>query len=107
MGSNLQSCPEVQPGAFGSGLRVAPAADQAVPSLRQAKHGCASGEEAEESTRLLTASQCQAAAFEGLLSMDYQKTSEARQLWGLLLAFISLLQWFMEDFTWRAFFACS
>ena len=37
--------------------------------------------------------------------MGYQKTSEARQLWGLLLAFISLPQWFVEDFVQRGFCA--
>jgi len=79
VGSDLQSCPEVQPGASGSGLCVVPTADQALPSLQRAECGCASGEGAEESTRLLAASRCQAAALEGLLSMGYQKTSEARQ----------------------------
>lgn len=76
-----------------------------MPSLQRAKHGCASGEE-EESTRLLTVSRCQAAAFEGLQSVGCQRTSEARQLWALLLATFSLLQWFVEDFMRRGFCAC-
>lgn len=91
MGTDLQSCPEVRPGASGSGLCAIPAAGQAVLSLLRAKHGCTSVEEAEESPRLLTASWCQAAAFEGLLSEDYRRTSEARRPWSLLLAFTSLL----------------
>lgn len=106
MGSNVQSCPEVRLGASGSGLCAVPATDQAVLSPWWAKHGCASREEVEESTRLLTASRCQAAAFEGLVSVGYQRTSEARQPRGLLLAFISLLQWFVEDFVRRGFCAC-
>lgn len=33
--------------------------------------------------------------------------SKARQLWGLPLVFISLLQWSVEDLAWKGFCASS
>lgn len=58
MGRDLQSCPEVQTGASGPGLSVVPAVGKPWMDVPR--------EKAEESTRLLTASQCQAAALKGL-----------------------------------------
>lgn len=44
MAGDLQSCPEVHLGASGSELCAVPMADQPMPSLIRAKHGCASAE---------------------------------------------------------------
>lgn len=64
MGSNLQASQRFSQEPLGQCCVLSP---------QWTKYGCASGEKEEESTRLFTVSRCHAPAFEGLLSMDYQR----------------------------------